>query len=66
MAANRNGASLVAFLRTVVTNLLRHGSNSSLHAGKQAESNELMATVALGIIRVQIAVIALLNVMGLD
>ncbi|QPN72028.1 hypothetical protein [Synechococcus sp. CBW1108] len=33
--ANRNGAPLFAFLRTVVINLLRNGGYRSVHAGQQ-------------------------------
>jgi predicted transposase YbfD/YdcC len=46
--ANRNGAPLFAFLRTVVMNLLRNGGYRSVHAGQQELSHNMRRMFALG------------------
>ena len=46
--ANRNGAPLFAFLRTVVMNLLRNGGYRSVHAGQQELSHNIRGMLALG------------------
>jgi len=46
--ANRNGAPLFAFLRTVVMNLLRKGGYLSVHAGQQELSHNIRGMLALG------------------
>ncbi|MFM9104390.1 MAG: transposase [Cyanobium sp.] len=46
--ANRNGAPLFSFLRTVVMNLLRNGGYRSVHAGQQELSHDIRGMLALG------------------
>ena len=46
--ANRNGAPLFAFLRTVVMNLLRKGGYRSVHAGQQELSHNIRGMLAMG------------------
>jgi len=46
--ANRKGAPLFAFLRTVVMNLLRNGGYRSVHAGQQELSHNIRGMLTLG------------------
>jgi len=46
--ANRTGAALFSFLRTVAMNLLRGGGYRSVHAGQQALSHDIKGLLALG------------------
>jgi len=46
--ANRNGATLFSFLRTVVMNLLRNGDYRSVQEGQQGLGHDIKEMLALG------------------
>ncbi len=46
--ANRIGAPLFSFLRTVVMNLLRRGGFRSIHAGQQELAHDISRMLMLG------------------
>jgi len=46
--ANRNGAPLFSFLRTVAMNLLRNGGYRSVHEGQQKLAHDIKGMLALG------------------
>jgi hypothetical protein len=46
--ANRVGAPLFSFLRTVVMNLLRRAGSRSIRAGKQELAHDISRMLALG------------------
>jgi predicted transposase YbfD/YdcC len=46
--ANRNGASVVSFLRTVVMNLLRRGGYRSIRQGIRELAYDIQGMLALG------------------
>jgi len=46
--ANRVGAPLFSFLRTVVMNLLRRGGFRSIHTGQQELAHDISQMLALG------------------